>query len=30
MTSNIGRDSIPDVDHVQTSPNIYNGDGDVH
>ena len=30
MTSNVGRDSIPDVDHVQTSSNIFNGDDDVH
>ena len=29
-TSNVGRDSIHDVDNVQTSPNIYTGDGDVH
>ena len=30
MTSNVGGDSIPDVDHIQMSTNIYNGDGDVH
>ena len=30
MTSNVSRDSIPDVNHVQTSANIYNGDNDVH
>ena len=26
MTSNIGRDSIPDVGDVQTSSNMYNSD----
>ena len=30
MTSNVGHDSIHDVGHIQTSPNIYNGDGDIH
>ena len=30
MTSNFSRDSSHDVDHIQTSTNIYNGDDDVH
>ena len=29
-TSNVGRDSIPAVDNVQTSSNIYDHDDDVH
>ena len=30
LTSNVGRDSIHDVDQIQMSPNIYNVDIDVH
>ena len=29
-TSNVGCDSIPAVDNVQTSSNIYDDDDDVH
>ena len=29
-TSKVGRDSIPDVYHVQTSSKMYNDDDDVH
>ena len=30
MASNVGRHSIPNVDDVQTSSNLYNGDDNVH
>ena len=30
MASNIGRHSIPDVNDVQTSSNIYNDDDNIH
>ena len=29
-TSNVGHDPSHDANHVQTSPNIYNSDDDVH
>ena len=30
MTSNVGYHSIPDVDDIQTSSNIYNRDDNIH